>query len=143
MSILNSVFLLFITLCFSTWVLADDDLDTSSTYELPVTLQSLLESNGRENLVNLVQLGNLNTAHIIQLGSHNYTDLLQLGDNNEADVAQYGKNNQVELIQVGDDNQASITQVGNNNQVNLNQLGSANFSIEQIADGAEITITQY
>ncbi|MFT5704897.1 MAG: minor curlin subunit [Shewanella sp.] len=143
MSILNTVFLLFITLCFSTSVLADDELDTSSTDELPVTLQALLENNGRENLVNLVQLGNLNTASVMQIGNNNYVDMLQEGDNNQADVAQYGQNNQVEMIQVGGDNQASITQVGSNNLVNLNQLGSANFSIEQIADGAEITITQY
>ncbi len=138
-----SLFLLLFTLFSSTWVMADDELDTANTYELPITLQTLLESNGRSSLVNLVQLGNLNTANIMQTGNNNYVDLLQLGNNNQADITQDGENNQVELIQVGGDNQADITQIGNDNLVNLNQLGSANFSIEQIADGAEITITQY
>jgi minor curlin subunit len=36
-----------------------------------------------------------------------------------------------------------VTQIGNDNLVQLNQLGSGNFSIQQIADGAAISITQY
>ena len=52
-------------------------------------------------------------------------------------------NNEIELLQAGEKNTASIIQTGNDNRAQLNQLGSANFAIEQIADGAAITITQY
>lgn len=113
------------------------------TNELPITLQTLLESSGRENVINLVQLGSLNHANLSQSGAGNGTNLIQMGHGNHADIVQYGKDNEVELLQAGANNFADITQVGNDNLVQINQLGSANFSIEQIADGAAITITQY
>ncbi|MCE9685730.1 curlin [Shewanella sp. AS16] len=122
---------------------AADIEDDRSTQELPVTLQTLLESSGRDNLIDLVQLGSFNHATLMQSGNDNSTSVLQTGSNNQADVAQYGGNNRVALHQAGIRNQAAITQIGNDNLVQLNQLGSASFSIEQIADGAEITITQY
>lgn len=110
---------------------------------LPITLQTLLESTGRENVVNLTQLGVLNHTYLSQAGEGNVTNLLQMGSSNKAQIMQYGQDNDVELMQTGVDNQANITQIGNDNLVHLNQLGSASFSIEQIADGAAITITQY
>lgn len=142
MPVLKSAPLIMLIICCGMGVQADE-LDINNDYELPVTLQTLLENSGRENLINLVQLGTLNQAKIMQMGSQNYAYLQQIGEGNQADVIQHGKNNQVELLQVGTENNASITQVGNDNLVNLNQLGHANFSIEQLADGAEITITQY
>jgi minor curlin subunit len=118
------------------------ELNNQST-ELPITLQTLLESTGRENVINLVQLGVLNHANLSQSGAGNGANLIQMGSNNHADIIQYGQDNEVELLQAGADNRANITQIGNDNLVQINQLGSASFSIEQIADGAAITITQY
>ncbi|MCW3171829.1 curlin [Shewanella subflava] len=111
--------------------------------DLPVTLQTLLENNNRGDMVNLIQLGMLNQASFLQDGEFNHASVLQLGDNNQAHIAQFGVNNEIELLQAGEKNTASIIQTGNDNRAQLNQLGSANFSIEQIADGAAITITQY
>ncbi|MPY26169.1 curlin [Shewanella psychropiezotolerans] len=115
----------------------------SEDYEIPITLQTLLETNGRGNFINLVQTGVLNHAYLLQSGHDNSIELDQVGLDNQANITQYGDNNEVELLQVGVRNQADITQIGNDNLVQLDQLGSANFSIEQIADGAAITITQY
>lgn len=141
-SVLKSASLIMLVICCGTNVKAGE-LDITNAYELPVTLQTLLENSGRENLIDLAQLGTLNQANIMQMGSNNYAYLQQIGESNQADIVQYGTSNQVELLQIGIENNASITQVGNDNLVNLNQLGHANFSIEQLADGAEITITQY
>ncbi|QYK03367.1 curlin [Shewanella sp. FJAT-53749] len=110
---------------------------------LPITLQTLLEGSGRENVINLFQLGTLNHANLSQSGAGNGTSLIQMGSSNHAEIIQYGEDNEVELLQAGINNFADITQVGNDNLVQINQLGSASFSIEQIADGAAITITQY
>lgn len=122
---------------------ADELENINGTYELPVTLQTLLERSGRDNLIHLAQLGDMNQANLIQSGNENYAELLQVGLGNQADITQLGERNQIELDQIGNDNQAAIIQVGDNNLVQLNQLGSANFSIEQIADNASISITQY
>ena len=111
--------------------------------DLPITLQTLLENNNRGDMINIIQLGMLNQASILQDGELNHASVLQLGDNNQAHIAQYGVNNEIELLQAGEQNNASIIQTGNDNQAQLSQLGSASFSIEQIADGAAITITQY
>lgn len=111
--------------------------------ELPITLQTLLESSGRSNIINLVQAGVLNQATLSQMGEGNITELLQIGSNNQAEIIQLGQDNEVELLQSGANNQAFITQIGDDNLVQINQLGSASFSIEQIADGAAMTITQY
>jgi minor curlin subunit len=110
---------------------------------LSITLQALLENNDRGDMINIIQQGMLNQASVIQAGELNQASILQLGEGNQAYIAQYGVNNEVELLQAGENNNASVTQTGNDNRVQLNQLGSANFSIEQIADGAAITITQY
>lgn len=122
--------------------LADESLTLGSN-ELPITLQTLLESAGRDNLIDLMQQGDANQAFILQNGSDNAAYLTQLGDSNEVNIQQFGSENQVELLQVGERNSASITQIGQGNQVQLNQLGNASFSIQQIADGAAIAITQY
>ena len=111
--------------------------------DLPITLQALLENNNRGDMINIIQLGMLNQASILQDGELNHASVLQLGDNNQAHIAQYGVNNEIELLQAGEQNNASIIQTGNDNQAQLSQLGSANFSIEQIGDGAAITITEY
>lgn len=132
-----------VILLFSSFSVYSQEALENEDYELPITLQTLLESNGRNNFINLVQTGALNQAYLVQSGHNNSTQVAQVGLNNQANIMQYGDNNEVELLQVGVDNQADITQVGNDNLVQLNQLGSANFSIEQIADGAAITITQY
>lgn len=119
-----------------------DDIELA-TSELPITLQTLLESSGRSNVIGLVQAGVLNQATLSQTGASNMIDLIQVGNNNQAEVIQLGQDNEVELLQLGADNQAFITQIGDDNLVQINQLGSASFSIEQIADGAAMTITQY
>ncbi|WP_443019908.1 curlin [Shewanella sp. OMA3-2] len=119
------------------------DIKSDQEIDVPITLQTLLENNGRSNMINIIQQGMLNQASILQAGELNQASILQLGESNLAYIAQYGVNNEVELLQAGENNNASITQTGNDNRVQLNQLGSANFSIEQIADGAAITITQY
>lgn len=111
--------------------------------ELPVTLQALLERSGRDNLITLVQQGTLNQGLLFQSGSNNSAEVTQIGNENDALITQIGSNNEVQLLQVGSQNKASITQIGNDNLVQLNQLGSGNFSIQQIADGAAISITQY
>lgn len=111
--------------------------------ELPVTLQALLERSGRDNLIELVQQGTANQGLLFQSGSDNKADVTQVGNDNDALITQIGSNNEVQLLQVGSQNTASVTQIGNDNLVQLNQLGSGNFSIQQIADGAAISITQY
>lgn len=133
--------LTFITLTLPTLSIAGELIGDND--ELPVTLQSLLENSGRENLIELMQLGSLNQAYISQTGAMNTVLLEQAGVNNTAEIIQLGTNNEVDLLQSGADNQASITQVGDGNLVELNQLGNADFSIEQIADDSVISITQY
>ncbi len=120
-----------------------NELLANRVSELPITLQVLLEQGGRDNAIGLIQLGYHNQAEMLQSGHDNTNATLQVGVENQASVHQYGSGNEVEILQVGWANQAEITQVGNGNLVQLNQLGSANFSIEQIADNAAITITQY
>ena len=132
-----------IILLSSSFCAQSQEPQDSEDYELAITLQTLLETNGRGNFINLVQSGVLNQAYLLQSGHDNSIELDQVGLDNQANITQYGDNNEVELLQVGGHNQADITQIGNDNLVQLNQLGSANFSIEQIADGAAITITQY
>lgn len=111
--------------------------------ELPVTLQALIERSGRDNLIDLVQQGTANQGIVFQSGNDNSAYVTQAGNDNVSLVTQIGTNNEVQLLQVGTQNMASITQIGNDNLVQLNQLGSGNFSIQQIADGAAISITQY
>jgi minor curlin subunit len=122
---------------------ADESTITTSKIELPITLQGLLESHGRENLVNLFQHGSFNQAALNQAGIENTAYLTQLGISNQASVIQIGSNNELELLQQGDNNLANVTQIGNDNLIQINQSGSAHFAIEQIADNAAITITQY
>ncbi|WP_349356701.1 curlin [Shewanella jiangmenensis] len=117
--------------------------DDSTLHSLPVTLQTLLETHGRENLVELFQVGAQNQFSAEQAGSQNQLYAAQAGSGNEAKVIQVGVNNSVELRQVGRDNRATVAQIGDDNQVQLNQLGSANFTIHQIGDGASIAVTQY
>ncbi|MBB1269685.1 curlin [Shewanella sp. SR44-3] len=122
---------------------ADESTITTSVNELPITLQGLLESNGRDNVVNLFQQGSFNQASISQIGIANNAYLIQQGEDNQASVNQVGSNNELELLQQGNYNRADVTQIGNDNLIQINQLGRANFAIEQIADNAAITITQY
>ncbi len=119
------------------------DFEAGESQSLPVTLQTLLESNGRDNLIELFQIGVQNQVIATQAGEHNQLMLTQLGVGNEATVTQLGFNNEVELLQAGNHNSAEVTQIGDNNLVQLSQLGSANFSIQQIGDGASIAVTQY
>lgn len=130
-------------LLMSTFDLYANDIRANQVSELPITLQVLLEQGGRDNAIGLMQLGYSNHAEMLQSGHDNTNATLQFGAENQANVHQYGSGNEVQLLQVGWSNQADITQVGDGNLVQLNQLGSANFSIEQIADNAAITITQY
>ncbi|GIU03692.1 curlin [Shewanella sp. c952] len=141
MSIFKTIGLTIALLMSSTSALATE-LNNQST-ELPITLQTMLESTGRENIINLVQLGALNNTNLSQSGAGNTASLVQIGSSNHAEITQVGEDNEVELLQAGTENHANITQIGNDNLVQMNQLGSASFSIEQIADGAAITITQY
>lgn len=141
MSVFKTIGVMITLAIFSSPNWAADLFDGAN--ELPITLQTLLESSGRENVVNLVQLGVLNHADLSQSGTGNGTNLVQIGNDNYAEVIQYGQDNEVELLQAGANNFADVTQIGNDNLVQINQLGSASFSIEQIADGAAITITQY
>jgi minor curlin subunit len=130
-------------LLLCSFALTANESNQAHEIELPVTLQGLLESHGRDNLVNLFQHGNFNQATLNQTGIENNAYLTQLGIGNQASVIQIGSNNELELLQQGDNNRADVTQIGNDNLIQINQLGSANFSIEQIADNAAITITQY
>ncbi len=141
MSVLKTVGVIIALSLYSTSSLGNES--ELVTNELPITLQTLLESSGRDNLINLVQVGVLNQANLSQSGEGNITDIIQIGNSNQAEILQFGQDNEVELLQAGVDNQAYITQIGDENSVQINQLGSASFSIEQIADGAAITITQY
>jgi minor curlin subunit len=137
------VFLVTCLLLCSFTLTADESNKNPSAIELPITLQGLLESNGRDNLATLIQEGSFNQATLIQAGIENNAYLYQQGLGNEASVIQIGSNNELELLQQGDNNRADVTQIGNDNLIQINQLGSANFSIEQVADNAAITITQY
>lgn len=120
-----------------------ENLTLGNQSTLPITLQTLLENSGRGHMVDVIQQGALNQLNIAQIGEQNWAYIMQVGEGNTADILQLGSNNEVELLQAGENNNASVIQVGDDNRVQLNQLGSANFSIEQIADGAAITITQY
>ncbi|QYJ74709.1 curlin [Shewanella sp. FJAT-52076] len=110
---------------------------------LSVPLQTLLESSGRDNLIDLFQMGEQNEAMVAQLGDFNNLIVTQIGVSNQTLVFQQGSDNEVDLFQAGYHNSAEVTQIGDNNLVQIKQLGSANFSIQQLGNGASIAVTQY
>lgn len=123
-----------------------EDIDINhapSSAEVSITLSSLVEASGRENLIDLLQHGSYNQAYLNQSGSNNNINLNQIGYNNESQIDQFGYNNSVDINQLGNSNTIEITQIGNENLVQLNQFGETSFSVEQIADNATIIITQY
>lgn len=110
---------------------------------MTIPLQVLLESRGRNNMIQLMQIGNDNNTNIAQQGNNHDANVVQMGIKNNAQIKQFGANNQVISNQVGIKNEAEITQVGDDNLIMLNQMGSHQFSIMQYADGGTIIITQY
>ncbi|WP_371316293.1 curlin [Shewanella sp. NIFS-20-20] len=110
---------------------------------ISLTLQAVLENSGRDNAIRLIQSGELNQATMVQLGVSNESDILQSGNNNQANSTQVGSGNLIKISQRGDDNLANISQIGQNNLVQLNQSNGTSFAIQQIGDGAAISITQY
>lgn len=139
----TSLFFLFYLFMFSNQVTASDIELENIHHEVSITLSSLVESSGRDNLIDLLQYGSFNQANLSQTGQNNNISLDQVGYKNESDINQLGYNNTVDIVQFGNSNHIQVTQVGNENLVQLNQFGDTSFSVEQIADNAIIRITQY
>ncbi|HAW94287.1 MAG: curlin subunit CsgB [Rheinheimera sp.] len=128
----KSVFLL-VGITASGWAVAD----------VSVQLTSLIERHALANGVDITQLGDLNVADVTQGGDANYAVLLQQGVLNQIFLQQYGSGNQAQIRQFGNNNSADILQQGESNLIQLEQWGNRSFSIEQIGNGAEISIIQY
>lgn len=111
--------------------------------DVSVQLTSLLERHALANGVDITQLGDLNVADVTQGGDANYAVLLQQGVLNQILLQQYGRGNQTQIRQFGSNNSADILQHGDSNLIQLEQWGNRSFSIEQIGNGAEISIIQY
>lgn len=109
---------------------------------LPVTLETLLESSGRANILVVLQQGDLNQLSAVQFGDSGLQST-QHGDENNALVLQAGNHNSVLLDQQGNRNNANIEQYGEGSSIQLFQYGEANFSIQQLASSENITVTQY
>ena len=109
---------------------------------IPVTLQTLLEANGRANVLTALQQGNHNQLDVLQVGGNEFL-VVQSGNANQATVQQLGASNQILLDQQGNNNAASIVQYGEDSSIQLFQYGEANFAIQQLASGENITVTQY
>ncbi|WP_083981788.1 curlin subunit CsgB [Arsukibacterium ikkense] len=111
--------------------------------DVSVQLSSLLERHALANGVDITQLGDLNVANVTQNGEANYAVLIQQGVLNHIFLQQYGSGNQASIRQFGNNNSADILQQGESNLIQLEQWGNRSFSIEQIGNGAEISIIQY
>ncbi|WP_213997520.1 curlin subunit CsgB [Arsukibacterium sp.] len=111
--------------------------------DVSVQLTSLIERHALANGVDITQLGDLNVADVTQGGDANYAVLLQQGVLNQIFLQQYGSGNQAQISQYGNNNVADILQQGESNLIQLEQWGNRSFSIEQIGNGAEISIIQY
>ncbi len=111
--------------------------------DVSVQLTSLIERHALANGVDITQLGDLNVADVTQGGDANYAVLLQQGVLNQIFLQQYGSGNQAQIRQFGNNNSADILQQGESNLIRLEQWGNRSFSIEQIGNGAEISIIQY
>tara|TARA_R110002126_G_scaffold163858_1_gene311741 strand:+ start:8282 stop:8686 length:405 start_codon:yes stop_codon:yes gene_type:complete len=111
--------------------------------DVSVQLSSLLERHALANGVDITQLGDLNVASVSQSGEANYAALMQQGVLNQIFLQQYGSNNQAQIIQYGNNNHADILQQGESNLIQLEQWGNRSFAVEQIGNGAEISIIQY
>ncbi len=121
-------------------------LHSSSSWadpELSLSLAALLERQNLANLAQIQQQGQHNELSLQQQQDANMALIWQLGLNNQAHLQQTGQGNALLLLQKGDDNLATILQRGNHNFLQLEQQGSASFSIEQIGDGAAVSVTQY
>ncbi|SNY41301.1 minor curlin subunit [Arsukibacterium tuosuense] len=111
--------------------------------DVSVQLTSLLERHALANGVDITQLGDLNVADVTQGGDANYAVLLQQGVLNQIYLQQYGSGNEAQISQFGNNNVADILQQGESNLIQLEQWGNRSFAIEQIGNGAEISIIQY
>lgn len=111
--------------------------------DVSLQLTSLLERHALANGVDITQLGDLNVADVTQGGNGNYAVLLQQGVLNQIFLQQYGNGNQAQIRQFGNNNSADILQQGESNLIQLEQWGNRSFAIEQIGNGAEISIIQY
>ncbi len=109
---------------------------------VPVTLQTLLEANGRANILSALQQGNHNQLEVLQVGGNEFL-AIQSGNANQATVQQLGAGNELLLKQEGNNNAALITQYGEDSSIQLFQYGEANFAIQQLASGEYLTVTQY
>lgn len=115
----------------------------SAFADVSLQLTSLLERHALANGVDITQLGDLNVADVTQGGDTNYAVLIQQGVLNQILLQQYGSGNQAQIRQFGNNNSADILQQGESNLIQLEQWGNRGFSIEQIGNGAEISIIQY
>ncbi|RYV02884.1 curlin [Shewanella sp. OPT22] len=136
------VTLLFIAAAFTSFVSANDEW-SSEDYAISLSLESLLTSNNRENLISLFQSGSNNEAVLLQIGSNNSINVAQIGRNNFAVVNQFGNDNEVELNQLGNNNFDVIIQNGDHNLVEIDSLGNTGFIIQQNTDNAVVRISQF
>ena len=128
---------------FSVVVSANDELLSDEEVVVSLSLESLLISSNRGNLISLLQSGVSNDAVLIQNGSDNSVMLEQVGKNNFALINQRGDGNQVDYSQSGDSNFGLVNQVGNDNVVQVDSHGYTGFIIHQISDNTVLRITQY
>lgn len=135
--------LLFIIAGFSLTISANDDVLSDEELAVSISLESLLASSNRSNLISLLQAGTSNEAILLQLGSNNSIELEQIGNNNFTYINQQGDGNKVDLRQFGNHNFDVIKQVGNDNLVQIDALGGTGFIIHQISDNAVLRITQF
>ena len=134
--------LLFFTAVFASFAYANDEWN-SEDYVISLSLESLLTSANRENLISLFQSGSNNEAVLVQIGSNNSINVAQIGQNNFAVVNQYGNDNEVELNQLGNNNFDVIIQNGDGNLVEIDSLGNTGFIIQQNSDNAVVRISQF
>lgn len=142
----------FVAPSYSADLVSGDDLVDSRQ---SLSLTGLAASNSEfQNLAAVKQRGMFNQAAVTQSGDGNLVQLNQDGAQNIVEITQAGLGNQVLIAQVGTGNQALINQQGNDNLVdilqqgdhnlvNVNQFGNQSFTVQQIGDNGEITITQY
>ena len=136
---LSSVFLIaFCTLPVN--ANSEDLRESSLSMDLNPTFLTTVQSI--QNAVLVQQIGFKNKANVMQQnGGDNTVNLIQVGINNLADIEQTGVNNSVNLFQQGNNNLAQLIQEGDGNIINLTQLGEQSLSILQQGNGMLLNIS--
>ena len=116
---------------------------TLDAAELSPPLAALMERQSLANLAQIQQQGQQNQLNLQQQHDANIAYVWQFGFENQAELIQNGQGNVLILMQKEGNNLANIIQRGNDNLLQLEQQGRASFSIEQIGDGAAVSILQY